>query len=122
MHPPILTGNATRRGAVVLEDVSHRHSQNPAITTRSGSGTLCGEHRSVLEIRQSKFWPLNHLLRPPTLFIFHVNDCEDRPAAQLQDAHRLLPGSGILQIKRMADELKATGYDRLASIELFRPE
>jgi 2-keto-myo-inositol isomerase len=56
------------------------------------------------------------------LFIFHVSDCEDRPAAQLQDAHRLLPGSGILQIKRMADELKATGYDRLASIELFRPE
>lgn len=56
------------------------------------------------------------------LFVFHVSDCEDRPAAQLQDAHRLLPGSGILQLERIADELKGIGYDRLASIELFRPE
>jgi len=56
------------------------------------------------------------------LLVFHVNDCEDRPVAQLQDSHRLLPGLGILPLKRMADELKAIGYDRLASIELFRPE
>jgi 2-keto-myo-inositol isomerase len=56
------------------------------------------------------------------LFIFHVNDCEDRPAAQLQDAHRLLPGQGILPLARMAGDLKAIGYDRLASIEMFRPE
>ena len=56
------------------------------------------------------------------LFIFHVNDCEDRPVAQLQDAHRLLPGLGVLPLKKIAEELKAIGYDRLASIELFRPE
>jgi 2-keto-myo-inositol isomerase len=56
------------------------------------------------------------------LFILHVNDCEDRPVAQLQDAHRLLPGAGVLPLKKIADELKAIGYDRLASIELFRPE
>lgn len=56
------------------------------------------------------------------LFIFHVNDCEDRPVAQLQDAHRLLPGEGILPLARMVGELKAIGYDRLASIEMFRPE
>lgn len=56
------------------------------------------------------------------LFIFHINDCENRPVAQLQDAHRLLPGEGILPVKRIAGELKAIGYDRLASIEIFRPE
>ena len=56
------------------------------------------------------------------LFIFHINDCENRPAPQLQDAHRLLPGEGILPVRRIADELKAIGYDRLASIEIFRPE
>jgi 2-keto-myo-inositol isomerase len=56
------------------------------------------------------------------LFIWHINDCEDRPVAQLQDAHRLLPGLGILPLGRMAAELKAIGYDRLASIEMFRPE
>ena len=56
------------------------------------------------------------------LFIFHINDCEDRPAAQLQDAHRLLPGAGVLPLKRIVEELKSIGYDRLASIEIFRPE
>ena len=56
------------------------------------------------------------------LFILHINDCEDRPVAQLQDAHRLLPGEGILPVRRIADELKAIGYDRVASIEIFRPE
>ncbi len=56
------------------------------------------------------------------LFIFHVNDCENRPVAELQDAHRLLPGEGILPLNRIATELKAIGYDRLASIEIFRPE
>jgi 2-keto-myo-inositol isomerase len=56
------------------------------------------------------------------LFLFHVSDCEDKPLAQIQDANRLLPGAGILPIKRITEELKAIGYDRLASLELFRPE
>ncbi len=56
------------------------------------------------------------------LFILHVNDCEDRPLAQLTDANRLLPGHGVLPLKRMVEELKSIGYDRLASIELLRPE
>ncbi len=61
-------------------------------------------------------------IEPAKLFVFHVNDCEDRPAAELEDSHRLLPGEGILPVKRIADELKAIGYDRLASIEVFRPQ
>lgn len=61
-------------------------------------------------------------IEPAKLFVFHINDCEDRPAAELQDSHRLLPGEGILPVKRIADELKAIGYDRLASIEVFRPQ
>jgi 2-keto-myo-inositol isomerase len=56
------------------------------------------------------------------LFIFHINDCEDRPVGQLQDAHRLYPGQGILPLKKIAGDLKSIGYDRLASIEIFRPE
>ncbi len=56
------------------------------------------------------------------LFIVHVNDCEDKPATQLTDANRLLPGLGVLPLKRIAEELKAIGYDKVASIEIFRPE
>ncbi|HYJ87605.1 MAG TPA: sugar phosphate isomerase/epimerase [Pyrinomonadaceae bacterium] len=59
---------------------------------------------------------------PDKLFIFHINDAEDLPPTQLQDAHRLLPGLGILPLKEMLQAFRRIGYDRVASIEIFRPE
>ena len=59
---------------------------------------------------------------PGKLFIFHINDAEDLPRQQLQDAHRLLPGLGILPLKEMLQAFRRIGYDRVASIEIFRPE
>lgn len=59
---------------------------------------------------------------PAKLFIFHINDAEDRPKEQLTDAQRLLPGEGIIPLKDILAALKEIGYDRLVSIELFRPE
>ena len=59
---------------------------------------------------------------PDQLFIFHINDAEDLPRQQLQDAHRLLPGLGILPLKEMLQAFRRIGYDRVASIEIFRPE
>ena len=59
---------------------------------------------------------------PDKLFIFHINDAEDLPRQQLQDAHRLLPGLGILPLKEMLQAFRRIGYDRVASIEIFRPE
>jgi len=59
---------------------------------------------------------------PGKLFIFHINDAEDLPRHQLQDAHRLLPGLGILPLKQMLQAFRRIGYDRVASIEIFRPE
>jgi 2-keto-myo-inositol isomerase len=56
------------------------------------------------------------------LFIFHINDAEDRPREQLEDRHRLLPGLGILPLKQIVTALRRTGYDRVASVEIFRPE
>ena len=56
------------------------------------------------------------------LFIFHINDAEDRPCEQLEDRHRLLPGLGILPLKQIVTALRRTGYDRVASVEIFRPE
>src|SRR5207253_1648305 len=40
-------------------------------------------------------------LDPDRLFIFHINDAEDRPREELQDSHRLLPGLGILPLESM---------------------
>ena len=61
-------------------------------------------------------------LDPQKLFIFHINDAEDLPKEDLTDAHRLYPGEGILPIAEIKRNLDLIGYDRMASIEIFRPE
>lgn len=61
-------------------------------------------------------------LDPERLFIFHINDAEERPRRELQDSHRLLPGLGILPLKEIVSALRQIGYSRVASVEIFRPE
>lgn len=61
-------------------------------------------------------------LNPEKLFIFHINDAEDLPKEKLTDAERLYPGLGILPIKEIKEHFDKIGYDRMASIEIFRPE
>jgi len=56
------------------------------------------------------------------LYIVHVSDCEDRPREKLEDKHRLLPGEGVIPLVDIMRALKSIGYDRLCSVELFRPE
>lgn len=61
-------------------------------------------------------------LDPEKLFIFHINDAENLPKEQLTDAHRLYPGLGILPIKEIKERFDKIGYNRMVSIEIFRPE
>jgi 2-keto-myo-inositol isomerase len=61
-------------------------------------------------------------LDPSKLFIFHVNDAEDLPREKLTDAERLYPGKGILPLAELKRHFDKIGYDRMASIEIFRPE
>jgi 2-keto-myo-inositol isomerase len=61
-------------------------------------------------------------LDPNKLFIFHINDAENLPKEQLTDAHRLYPGTGILPIKEIKARFDQIGYDKMVSIEIFRPE
>jgi 2-keto-myo-inositol isomerase len=56
------------------------------------------------------------------LFIFHINDAEARPREQLEDKHRLLPGLGVLPLREIIGALRRIGYDRVTSVEIFRPE
>ncbi len=58
---------------------------------------------------------------PQKVFIFHINDAENLPPAQLTDAHRLLPGEGVIPLCEILERLDAIGFDGLCSIELFRP-
>ncbi len=61
-------------------------------------------------------------LDPNKLFIFHINDAENLPKETLTDAHRLYPGTGILPIKEIKARFDQIGYDKMVSIEIFRPE
>ncbi len=61
-------------------------------------------------------------LNPEKLFIFHINDAENLPKENLTDAHRLYPGEGILPLKEIKAHFDKIGYDRMVSIEIFRPE
>ncbi len=59
---------------------------------------------------------------PRKIFIFHINDVEERPLETIEDAHRLLPGEGVIPLDDILVSLKQTGFDGLCSVELFRPE
>ena len=61
-------------------------------------------------------------LDPKRLFIFHIDDAENLPPDQLTDAHRLLPGLGILPLREIIAAFRRIGYDANASVEIFRPE
>lgn len=61
-------------------------------------------------------------LDPHKLFIFHINDAENLPKDELTDAERLYPGLGILPLAEIKAHFDKIGYDRMASVEIFRPE
>jgi len=57
------------------------------------------------------------------LFVFHINDCEGGVLpSELQLKHRIWPGEGVIPLKDMMKVLYKKGFDRIASVELFRPE
>jgi 2-keto-myo-inositol isomerase len=60
-------------------------------------------------------------VEPAKLLIFHINDSEELPLPSLTDAHRLLPGEGVIPLLDILANLRTIGFDGLCSIELFRP-
>ena len=59
---------------------------------------------------------------PRLIYVFHINDAENLPREELLDKHRLLPGLGILPLHEMIAAFRKIGYDKVASVEIFRPE
>ena len=56
------------------------------------------------------------------LFVFHINDCEDRPFGELDHCHRIMPGLGCIPVADISRAVQAAGYTGPACLELFRPE
>ncbi len=60
------------------------------------------------------------LLKPNQIAIAHFNDSPAFPPRTLQqDADRVMPGDGIVDLKLFCRLLKQTSYDRHLSLELF---
>jgi 2-keto-myo-inositol isomerase len=51
--------------------------------------------------------------------VVHVNDAPSADLARLDDADRVLPGEGVLQLDGFYRTLAETGYDGVLSVELF---
>lgn len=62
-------------------------------------------------------------LRADQIAISHFNDSPASPPREQQhDADRVMPGDGIVDLKRYCELLSGTGYDRWLSLELFRED
>jgi len=53
------------------------------------------------------------------VFLVHVNDSPDLPREELEDRHRIFPGSGIIPLEMIAATLVNKGYRGFFSLELF---
>ena len=61
-------------------------------------------------------------LDPARIYTFHLNDMEDVPKEAITDAHRLLPGEGVIPLDEIRRRMQGIGYDGVCAVELFRPE
>jgi 2-keto-myo-inositol isomerase len=59
---------------------------------------------------------------PKRLVVLHINDVEDVPKPDITDGHRLYPGEGVLPLQDILSAVRATGWDGVLSVELFREE
>ncbi len=63
------------------------------------------------------------LINGNSIAIFQFSDAPASPAIpQLQDSHRVYPGDGILPLQQILRDLKASGFKKCISLELYNPE
>lgn len=56
------------------------------------------------------------------LAMVHLNDAPSKPPDQVEDADRVLPGLGVIQLKRLVSELCGHGFGGPWSLETFNPD
>jgi 2-keto-myo-inositol isomerase len=59
---------------------------------------------------------------PKRLVVLHINDVEDVAKPDITDGHRLYPGEGVIPLQDILGVVRATGWDGVLSVELFREE
>jgi 2-keto-myo-inositol isomerase len=56
------------------------------------------------------------------LALVHLNDAPAKPPREIEDADRVLPGEGVINLKALIDELRAGKYAGPWSLETFNPD
>jgi 2-keto-myo-inositol isomerase len=56
------------------------------------------------------------------LAMVHLNDAPPKPPAWVEDADRLLPGAGVIQLSRLIESLRVRGFGGPWSLETFNPD
>lgn len=93
------------------EIVEELNNPNIGITIDAFHFFLSNESLSVLDT-----------IDPKRIFLIHIADAEDVPRSQLTDAHRTIPGDGVIPLKSFVRKLQEIGYQGVFSIELFNPK
>ena len=55
------------------------------------------------------------------IFIVHIDDAEDLPFAEVNQMHRVFPGTGRANCIGFMEAIKSTGYDGPVSMEVLNP-
>jgi 2-keto-myo-inositol isomerase len=59
---------------------------------------------------------------PDKIFVVHINNADDSPLGILSNDNRRFCDSGAIDLENYIGTLRDIGYDRMVSIEVFRPE
>jgi 2-keto-myo-inositol isomerase len=59
---------------------------------------------------------------PKRLVVLHINDVEDVAKPDITDGHRLYPGDGVIPLQDILGTARASGWNGVLSVELFREE
>lgn len=60
-------------------------------------------------------------LDPARVFLLQLDDVEGMDKDLVGDAHRVMPGNGVVPLSDILRKLKAIGFDGICSLELNRP-
>ena len=55
------------------------------------------------------------------LALVHLNDAPAKPPREIEDADRVLPGDGVINLKALIQELRSSKYQGPWSLETFNP-
>jgi sugar phosphate isomerase/epimerase len=55
------------------------------------------------------------------LALVHLNDAPAKPPREIEDADRVLPGDGVINLKALINELRTGKYTGPWSLETFNP-